>query len=131
MWGRKVRDVFSRFKSDPKSEGLRKLRGEPPFVHECLKTFRNLSGSSDLPRSRKELYRDLVVGSTSDPLIERLGWSMKEVRLHWNWVPGSGFLNNSEFSLTWRLTWNALPLLGLNYEVGIHGIHGRLPSVQQ
>ena len=114
-----MRDVFSRFKSEPKAEDLRKLRGEPPFVHECFKALCNLSGSSDLSRSRKKLYRDFMVGSTSDPLIEWLGWSIKGVRLHWNWVPGSGFLNNSEFSLTWLLAWNALPFLGLNYEVGL------------
>ena len=41
---------------------------------------------------------------------------MKEVHSHWNWAPGSGFLNNSEFSLTWQqLAWNALPFFGLNY----------------
>ena len=28
----------------------------------------------------------------------------------WNWAPGSGFLNNSEFSLTWRLARNTLAL---------------------
>ncbi len=27
-------------------------------------------------------------------------------------------MNNSEFSLTWRLARNALPLAGLNYRVG-------------
>ena len=36
-----------------------------------------------------ELYRELVVGSASDPLGDRLGWSMEGVRLHWNWTPGS------------------------------------------
>ena len=45
-----------------------------------------------------------------DPLVERLGWSAEEIRSQWNWVPGSGFLNNSEFSLTWRLARNALAL---------------------
>ena len=44
----------------------------------------NLPGSSDLSRSRKELYRVLVVGSISDPLVERL----EEV---------CSQLNNSEF----------------------------------
>ncbi len=28
-------------------------------------------------------------------------------------------MNNSEFSLTWRLARNALPLLGLNYKAGL------------
>ena len=34
-------------------------------------------------------------------------------------MPGSGFLNNSEFSLTWQFERNALPLLSLNYKVGV------------
>ena len=37
----------------------------------------------------------------------------------WNWVPGSSFLNNFEFSFTWLLALNALPLLGLNYKAGL------------
>ena len=60
-----------------------------------------------------------MVGSASDPLSERHGWTADEVRSHWNWAPGLGFLNNSEFSLTWRLARNALPLLGLNFRVGL------------
>ena len=34
---------------------------------------------------------------------ERHGWTTEKVRSYWNWVPGSGFLNNSEFSLNWQL----------------------------
>ena len=115
VWWRKASRTFPRLKSDPKAEGRRKPRGELPFFHECRTVLRNLSGSSDLSRPRKELYRNLVVGSASDPLSERRDWTAEEVRSHWNWVPDSGFLNNSEFSLTWRFAWNALPLLGLNF----------------
>ena len=68
---------------------------------------------------RKELYRELVVGSASDPLNEWRGWTAGEICSHWNWAPGSNFLNNSEFSLTWRLVRNALPLLNLNYKAGL------------
>ena len=32
---------------------------------------------------------------------------------------GLGFLNNSEFLLTWQLAWNTLCLLGLNYKAGL------------
>ena len=60
-----------------------------------------------------------MVGSVSDPLSERRGWTAEEIRSHWNWAPGSSFLNNSEFSFTWRLARNALPLLGLNYRAGL------------
>ena len=92
---RKVSDTVRRLKSDPKAEDRRKLKGEAPFVHECCRALCNLPGSSDFSRPRKELYRELVAGSVSDLLVDRLGWSMEEFRSHWNWVPGSGFLNNS------------------------------------
>ena len=93
--------------------------GKTAFVRECWAALRNLPGSSDLSRPRKELYRELVVGSASDPLSERHGWTAEEIRSHWNWASGSSFLNHSEFSLTWRLTRNALPLLGLNFKAGL------------
>ena len=62
------------------------------------------------------------MGSASDPLMGRLGWSAEEVRSHWNWVPGSGFLNNSEFSLTWRLARNSLALNDWAYTVCIENM---------
>ena len=62
------------------------------------------------------------MGPALDPLVDWLGWSMEEVRLHWNWAPGSGFLDNSKFSFTWRLGRNALPLFGLNYKAGLAGM---------
>ena len=123
VWRWKTNDTFPHLKSDPKAEGQRRLRGKALFVFKCHKALCNLPGSSDLSWSRKEWYRDLVVGSTSKPLMDWLGWSMKEICLHWNWVPGSGFLNNSEFTLTWQLGWNMLPLFGLNYKVGLADMH--------
>ena len=73
--------------------------------------------SSDRSRPRKELYWELVVGSASDPLRERRGWTLEEIRSDWNWTPGSSFLNN-----TWRLSRNALPLLSLNFRAGLADI---------
>ena len=119
VWRRKARRTFPHLKSDPKAEGLRKPMGETAFARECRAALRNLPGSSDLSRPRKELYRELVVGFASDPLSERHGWTAEEIRSHWNWAPGSIFLNHSEFSLTWRLARNALPLLGLNFKAGL------------
>ena len=119
VWRLKASRTFPRLKSDPKAEGRRRPLGETLFVRECRTALRNLLGSSDLSWPRKELYRELVVGSASDPLSERHGWTMEEIRSHWNWAPGSSFLNNSEFSLTWRLARNALPLAGLNYKAGL------------
>ena len=69
-----------------------------------------LPRSSDLSLPRKKLYHGLVEGSVSDPLEKRLDWLLGEIRSQWNWVPGSSFLNNSEFSLTWRFARNALAL---------------------
>ena len=85
VWRRKASRTFPRLKSDPKAEGRRKPLGEALFVRECRKALRNLLGSSDLSWPRKELYRELVVGSASDPLSERHGWTAEEIRSHWNW----------------------------------------------
>ena len=93
--------------------------GETPFFRECRVALRNLSGSSDLSRPRKELYWELEEGSASDPLSERHSWTAEEISSHWNWATGSSFLNNSEFSFTWRLARNTLPLLGLNFRAGL------------
>ena len=73
MWRRKTSRTFPRRQSDPKAEGRRKPMGEALFVRECRTALRNLPGSSDLSRPRKELYRELVVGSASEPLSERRG----------------------------------------------------------
>ena len=96
--------------------------GEAPFVRECRTALRNLPGSSDLLRPRKELYQDLVVSSASDPLSEQRGWTTEEVCCHCNWATSSCFLYNSEFSLTWRLTRNALPLFSLNFRASLADI---------
>ena len=66
VWRQKVSDTFPRLKSNSKAEVQRKLRGEALFVHEYRKALRNLTGSSDFSPSRslKELYRNLVVGTT-------------------------------------------------------------------
>ena len=110
-----MRVTFPRLRSNPRAEGRRRPRDEAPFVSECHKALRNLPRSSDLSRPHKELYRGLVVGSASDPLVKRLGWSVEDVCSQWNWVPGSGFWNNSEFSFTWRLARNALALNDWSY----------------
>ena len=115
VWGLKVKSAFPRLRSNPEVEGRRRPRDEAPFVYECCRAIRNLPRSSDLSRSRKELYRGLVAGSVSDPLVKRLGWSLEEIRSQWNWAPGSSFLNNSEFLLTWRLVRNALALNDWGY----------------
>ena len=84
VWRRKTSRTFPRLNSDPKAEGLRKPMGKTAFVRECRAAFRNLPGSSDLSRPRKELYRELVVGSASGPLSKWHSWAAKEIRSHWN-----------------------------------------------
>ena len=69
-----MRDVFPSLKSNTEAEGHRKTRDEVPFARESRMAFCSLPRSSDLSRPRKELYRELVVGSVSDPLMEWLGW---------------------------------------------------------
>ena len=98
---RKASRTFPRLQSNPKAEGRRKLMGKTPFICECQAALCNLPGSSDLSRPWKELYRELMVGSASDPLSEQHGWTAEEICSHWNLAPGSSFSNHSEFSLTW------------------------------
>ena len=72
-WILKVEVAFPKFSSNPEAEGQ---AGKNCFSSKALcKRPR----SSDLSRSRKELYRELVVGTASDPLVERLGWSLEEI----------------------------------------------------
>ena len=59
------------------------------------------------------------MGSASNPLSKRCSWMVEEIRSHWNWAPGSSFLNNSKFSLACRLARNALALLSLNFRAGL------------
>ena len=33
------------------------------------------------------------MGSATDPLSERCGWTAEDVRSHWNWAAGSNFNN--------------------------------------
>ena len=67
-----MRAVFPRLKSNPKAEVHRNPRDEVSFARECRMPFRNIPVSSDLSRPRKELYRELMMGSASDPLMEQL-----------------------------------------------------------
>ena len=62
VWRQKVRDVFPCLKSNPKAKGHHRARDEALFICECCMAVRNLSGSSDLSRPQKELYRELVGG---------------------------------------------------------------------
>ena len=110
VWSLKVRAAFPDLGLCPSAEDRRRPRDDSPFVIECRRALRNLPRSSELSCTRKGLYRGLVLGSASDPLVDRLGWSAGEIRSQWNWAPVSGLLNNSEFSLTWRLARNVLAL---------------------
>ena len=87
MWRRKASDTFPRLKSD--------LSGDVPFVRECHKALRNLPGSSDLSRPRKELYRNLVVDSASDTLVDRL-------------VDGGGGFTRIKIGRQVRVPWTTL-----------------------
>ena len=84
VWRRKASRTFPRLQSDPKAEGRCRPMGEAQFFRQCRTALRNLHGSSDFSRPRKELYRELVVGSASDPLGELRSWTAEEIRSHWN-----------------------------------------------
>ena len=72
VWRRKASRTFPRLNSDPKAEGRRKPLGEALFVRDCRKSLCKFLGSSDFSWPRKELYRELVVGSASDPLSNKI-----------------------------------------------------------
>ena len=57
VWGQKVRDVFPCLESDPEAKGRHKPKGAATFTHKYRKALRKRHRSSDLSRSRKELYR--------------------------------------------------------------------------
>ena len=72
VWRRKASRTFPHLQSDPKAEGQRKPMSETLIVRDWRAALRNVPGFSDLSRHWKELYRELVVDSASDPLSERL-----------------------------------------------------------
>ena len=115
-WKKKVKAAFPVLLRSNKVEARRRPREESRFLAECRSALRRLPQSSDCSWPRRALYRAIVEGTGTDPLVERLGSSLEEVRSSWNWAPGAGFLNNSEFSLTWRLARNALPVASVLYK---------------
>ena len=119
---------FPCIQSDPKAEGHVSRWARHCLSVSAKQPFVTFLGPVTSPW--KELYRELVVGSTSYPLSERCSWTAEEICSHWNWVPESSFFNNSEFSLTWRFARNALPLLGLNFRAGLANMP-QLCSLQQ
>ena len=94
VWRRKASRTFPRLQSNPKAEGRRKPLGEALFVRECRTALRNLLESSDLSRPRKELYRELVVGSAWDPrsdngleeMAEHAFYYCERIRPFWDHV---------------------------------------------
>ena len=119
VWGHEVRNVFLYLKSNPKADARRRPGKDTPIVRECCRDLHKLLRSNELSQSRKELYRELVAGSASDPLEKRFGWSFEVIRSQWNWAPGTNILNNSEFSLTWRLARDAWALIDWAYRACI------------
>ena len=117
VWGQNVKKAFPRLMSNPKAESCRRPRGEAPFFAECRKALCNLPWSSDLSWSRKEL----VVGTASDLLVERLDWSQNEICSQWNWAPDSDFLaaRSERIAPCW-----------LGFQSGL-GRHARLHSLWQ
>ena len=110
-------EAFPCLRSNPEAEGRCRLRDGTLFFNEYQRAIQNLPRSSDLSWSRKKLYCGLVEGSVLDPLKKQLGWSLGEIHSQWIWAPGSRFLNNSKFSLTWWLAQKALALNDWAYRV--------------
>ena len=81
VWGQKVKNAFLRLKSNPKAENCRRPRGEAPFFAECRKALRNFPWSSDLSRTRKELYWELVEGTARGATRLVAGWDSLPIEL--------------------------------------------------
>ena len=119
VWSCKIGEAFPNLYSDPRGEGRRRPKGEARFLNECRRALVKLPRSSDLSQPRKALYQGLVEGVASDPLQKRLGLSEGEFFSLWCWAPGVDYLDNSEFSLTWRLMRNRLSLNDILYKMGL------------
>ena len=105
-----AREAFPLLETHPEAEARRKPRKQAPFLRECRSAIRSFPRSSDLSQPRKVLYRVLVEGASSDSLRSQLDLSEEDFRSIWSWAPASGYLDNDEYSLTWSLVRNALPL---------------------
>ena len=100
VWKHKVKEAFPDLVSNPKVESRHSQRADALFLIEYYKALCKLPWSNDLSQSWKELYQELVVGTTSDLLMERLNWSVEKIHSQWDWGSGLSFLNKSKFSLT-------------------------------
>ena len=107
-WAHKVFSCFPLLGASLTAECRRRPRGESLFIHECRDALRGavgfLSRSSDLTRLvRRALYHALVEVGVEDPLWKRLDVTRQEGFFLFRWAPGSRYLTNYEFSLTWCL----------------------------
>ena len=110
---RSVRDAFPSLTITPPvfwAERRRRSKRLSPFLVECRSALKAFPRSSDLSRKRGLLYHELVEGVAKDPLSDRLDLSVSELRSFWSWAPAADYLSNSEFSLSWRLIRDVLPL---------------------
>ena len=102
-----------------KAQCHRKPKDKVLYFWERWKTLRKLARSSYVSWPRKARYQKLVESTVSNPLERWLGVSLEKICYHLYWVPGTSYFNNSEFSLTWWLDQNALPLSGLVFKAGL------------
>lgn len=121
LFEQSVKAAFPSLKvSSIPTDAYQKRRGETEFQAECRSALRALVASNNekgLAVPRNALYRELVGGRASDPLIKQQGLSKEQVRNMWSWAPGADYLSNSEFSLTWRLARNALHVNKILYKM--------------
>ena len=93
-------------------EGQRKQKGEAPFVRDCRKAHRNLPGSSDLSRPRKErsgFSIELRFRSTrgSARLVDEGGWLALELGARFGLLcsPAGLYRTHYPFSV-WITKWS-------------------------
>lgn len=111
-----VRDAFPRFTICPH---IFRVEDQSDFLHECQRALRSIPQSSDLSRPRRVFCHYLVERATKDPLRERLDLLEEEFHSFWSCVPAADYLSKHEFSLTWQLARNRLPLNNMAFIWGL------------
>lgn len=99
------------------AEARRRPTRETTFLHEYQIALAKIPQTTK--RKRKILYHSLAKEAARDPLCQPLDLLEENLRSHWYLTPATELYTSSEFSLTWCLTRDALPVNGISFRVGV------------
>ena len=119
VWGRKVRHVFPHLVSNSKAKCRCKPKGEALFVCECCKALHKPSWVqrpfSVLKGTLSGVGSGFHFRSSQGAAWLVTGGGLLSIELDARF----GFLNNSQFSLSWQLTQNALLLANWSFKAAL------------